>query len=36
MVAVGCSKDEVDKGNDNDIPEKIFFGLDKELSLIHI
>ncbi|MBO7311418.1 MAG: leucine-rich repeat protein [Alistipes sp.] len=44
MVAVGCSKDEVDKGNDNkteqpneneggneeNIPENIFFGLDKE------
>ena len=30
MVVVGCSKDEVDKGNDNDIPENIFFGLDKE------
>ena len=44
MVATGCSKDEVDKGNDNkteqpneneggnedNIPENIFFGLDKE------
>ena len=44
MVAVGCSKDDADKGNDNkteqpneneggnedDIPENIFFGLDKE------
>ena len=44
MVAIGCSKDEVDKGNDNkteqpnedeggsedNIPENIFFGLDKE------
>ena len=32
IVAIGCSKDEVDKGNDNDndIPESIFFGLDKE------
>ena len=30
MVAVGCSKDEIDKGNDNDIPENIFFRLDKE------
>ena len=44
MVAVGCSKDDTDKGNDNkteqpneneggndeDIPENIFFGLDKE------
>ena len=30
MVVVGCSKDEVDKGNDNDIPENIFFELDKE------
>ena len=37
-VVVGCSKDEFDKGNDNkteqsnenDIPEIIFFGLDKE------
>ena len=44
MVVVGCSKDEVDKGNDNkteqpneneggsedNIPENIFFRLDKE------
>ena len=44
MVAVGCSKDDADKGNDNkteqpneneggnedDIPENIFFDLDKE------
>ena len=44
MVAVGCSKDDTDKGNDNkteqpneneggnkdNIPENIFFGLDKE------
>ena len=44
MVAVGCSKDDTDKGNDNkteqpneneggnedSIPENIFFGLDKE------
>ena len=44
IIVVGCSKDEVDKGNDNkteqpnendggnenDIPENIFFGLDKE------
>ena len=44
MVATGCSKDEVDKGNDNkteqpneneggsedNIPENIFFDLDKE------
>ena len=44
MVAVGCSKDDADKGNDNkteqpneneggsedNIPENIFFGLDKE------
>ena len=44
IVATGCSKDEVDKGNDNkteqpneneggnedDIPENILFGLDKE------
>ena len=44
IVAVGCSKDDADKGNDNkteqpneneggneeDIPENIFFGLDKE------
>ena len=28
IISVGCSKDEVDKGND--IPENIFFGLDKE------
>ncbi|MBO7313628.1 MAG: hypothetical protein J6U48_05310, partial [Alistipes sp.] len=28
MVAVGCSKDE--GGNEKDIPENIFFGLDKE------
>ena len=28
MVAVGCSEDKFDNGND--IPEKIFFGLDKE------
>ena len=44
MVAVGCSKDDTDKGNNNkteqpneneggnedNIPENIFFGLDKE------
>ena len=44
IVAVGCSKDDADKGNDNkteqpndneggsedDVPENIFFGLDKE------
>ena len=44
MVAVGCTKDNADKGNDNkteqpnedeggsedNIPENIFFGLDKE------
>ncbi|MBR5821796.1 MAG: BACON domain-containing protein, partial [Alistipes sp.] len=28
IVGVGCSKEEVDKGND--VPENIFFGLDKE------
>ena len=28
IIGVGCSKDEVDKGND--IPKNIFFGLDKE------
>ena len=48
IISVGCSKDEVDKGNDNkteqpnendggngnDIPENIFFGLDKESVVI--
>ncbi len=28
IIGVGCSKEEVDKGND--IPKNIFFGLDKE------
>ena len=30
IIGVGCSIDVVDKGNGNDIPENIFFGLDKE------
>ena len=32
IISVGCSKDDVDKGND--IPENIFFGLDKESAAI--
>ena len=33
IVAIGCSKDEIDKdkdGDEEDMPESIFFGLDKE------
>ena len=34
IVGVSCSIDDIDKGNDNDIPENIFFGLDKESIII--
>ena len=30
VLCVGCSKDDDDIGNENDIPENIFFRLDKE------
>ena len=37
MVAVGCSKEQTNEeegGNENNIPENIFFGLDKESATI--
>ena len=34
IVAVGCSKKEIDKGDENDIPENIFYFVKEPRTLV--